>query len=88
MCPDKTYFMNQAIFYKPTVSGRPVETTDTGLLPSLVSVIENPKLLNHQNINTTNPTRKEIRFPFHYHVTFRVCPTAKSSHRAKIVLRG
>ena len=24
----------------------------------------------------------------HYHVTFRVCPTAKSSHRAKIVLRG
>jgi hypothetical protein len=46
------------------------------------------KMRNHQNINTTNPTRKEIRFPFHYHVTFRVCPTAKSSHRAKIVSRG
>ena len=46
------------------------------------------KLRNHQNINTTNPTRKETRFPFHYHVTFRVCPTAKSSHRAKIVSRG
>jgi hypothetical protein len=55
---------------------------------SLVSVIENPKLLNHQNINTTNPTRRETRLPFHYHVTFWVCPTAKSSHRAKIVLRG
>ena len=46
------------------------------------------KLRNHQNINTTNPTRKETRFPFHYHVTFRVCPTAKSSHRAEIVSRG
>ena len=46
------------------------------------------KLRNHQNINATNPTRKETRFPFHYHVTFRVCPTAKSSHRAKIVSRG
>jgi hypothetical protein len=46
------------------------------------------KLRNHQNINTTNPTRKETRFPFHYHVTSRVCPTAKSSHRAKIVSRG
>jgi hypothetical protein len=46
------------------------------------------KLRNHQNINANNPTRKETRFPFHYHVTFRVCRTVKSSHRAKIVLRG
>jgi hypothetical protein len=42
------------------------------------------KLRNHQNINTTNPTRKETRFPFHHYVTFRVCPTVKSSHRAKL----
>jgi hypothetical protein len=46
------------------------------------------KLRNHQNINATNPARKETRFPFHYHVTFRVCRTVKSSHRAKIVSRG
>jgi hypothetical protein len=45
------------------------------------------KFENHQNLNATNPTRKETRFPFHYHVTFRVCPTVKSSHRAKIVSR-
>jgi hypothetical protein len=47
MCPDKTYFMNQAIFYKPTVSGRPVEQWYR--VTSLVSVIENPKLLEKYN---------------------------------------
>jgi hypothetical protein len=46
------------------------------------------KIENRQNINATNPTRKETRFPFHYHVSFRVCPTVKSSHRAKIGSRG
>jgi hypothetical protein len=30
-------------------------------------------LRNRQNIDATDPTRKETRFPFHYHVTFRVC---------------
>ena len=30
------------------------------------------KLINHQNIDATNQTRKETHFPFHEHVTFWV----------------
>jgi hypothetical protein len=40
------------------------------------------KLRNRQNINTTNPTMKETRFSFHYHVTFRVCPTVVPCSKA------
>ena len=75
MCPDKTYFMNQAIFYKPTVSGRPVETTGyrvTSVVskrqPSLKTHVKtHVKTLSYSTIKILiQPTQPEEKHVFRF----------------------